>query len=79
MHTFGIRPQIHSLTAGGAYGTTVLLRFLGYHCKQSSALINTEEKMRIQESIGGFFFFFFLYCPQVEICQGNTIHNNSKK
>ncbi len=34
--------QIHSLTAGGAYGTAAIQRFLGYRFKQrSAALLNT--------------------------------------
>ncbi len=34
--------QIHSLTAGGAYGTAEIQRFLVSRCKQNSAaLINT--------------------------------------
>ncbi len=40
--TSWMRAQIHSLTAGGAYGAAAVMRFVGYRCKHSSAvLLNT--------------------------------------
>ncbi len=35
--------QIHSLTAGSAYGTAAIQHFLGYRCKQNSAVQGLAE------------------------------------
>ncbi len=42
--------QTHSLKVGGAYGTAVIQRFLGYCCKQNSSAYEHHFNMHYTEA-----------------------------